>query len=65
MAVIGEVGGLAAATVRSLMREEGASIVVGSMAWVLTYFGIKIFGIRLGVGRRYSHIIICGPTIPI
>ena len=56
MAAIGEVGGQAAATVMSLMREGGASIVVGSMAGVLTWCGIKIFWIRLGVGR-YSHTI--------
>ena len=40
MAAIEEVGGLAATTVRSLMREGGASIVVGfmvrSLAGVLT-----------------------------
>ena len=36
MAAIGEVKGLAAATVRSLMREGGASILMGSMAGVLT-----------------------------
>lgn len=26
----------------------------------MTECGIKIFRIRLGVGRRYSHIITCG-----
>ena len=46
---------------RSLIRDGGASILmgfmarVGSMVGVLTWCGIKIFGIRLGVGRRYSH----------
>ena len=32
MAAIGEIKGLATATVRSLMREGGASIVIGSVA---------------------------------
>ena len=30
------------------------------MAGALTWCGIKIFGIRLDVGRRYLHIIMCG-----
>ena len=34
MAAIGEIKGLAAATVRSLIREGGASILMGSMARV-------------------------------
>ena len=68
MAAIGEVENLAAATVRSLMREGGASIVVGSMmgsmAEVLTWCGIKIFEVRPGVGRRYSHLLCEGYNPP-
>ena len=66
MAAIEKIKGLAATTVSTLIREGGASILmgfmarVGSMAGVLTECGIKISRISLGVGRRYSHIIICG-----
>ena len=55
MAAIEEVEELAAATVRSLMRDGGASIVVGFMVGFMAEFGI-----RFDVGRRYSHIIMCG-----
>ena len=50
VAAVGEVEGLAATMVRSLMREGGASIVVrfmvGFLAGVLTWCGIKILGLQ-------------------